>query len=236
MRRVWLSLAGAIRRFHFLIIAVALAATVVLALGVPRIRFKTGQDAFLPASSKVYQDNLRYQGQFGGDPMLVLFQGDVLQLLSSPNAETLRQIEQKLGADSRYFSIVSPLTVVQLGIEQMKVQQEAALSQLTDRQARAAEEARQSVAAQGGSAAAQEAAAQAAMSTAAQEFLTEQGPDTQRFAQVGEISPDNPKLAEFVLFDADGNVRPEMADIVPDRYHSLMVVRLAGNMSMDEQA
>jgi hypothetical protein len=236
MRRVWLSLAGAIRRFHFLIIAVALAATVVLALGVPRIRFKTGQDAFLPASSKVYQDNLRYQGQFGGDPMLVLFQGDVLQLLSSPNAETLRQIEQKLGADSRYFSIVSPLTVVQFGIEQVKVQQEVALAQLADRQARAADAARQTVAAQGGSAAAQEAAAQAAMSTAAQQFLAEQGPDAQRFAQVGEISPDNPKLAEFVLFDADGKVRPEMTDIVPDRYHSLMVIRLAGNMSMDEQA
>ena len=192
MRRVWLALAGVISRYHLLIMAVALVATVVLALGIPRIRFKTGQDAFLPSSSKVYQDNLRYQRQFGGDPMLVLFEGDVLQLLSSPNAETLRQIEQKLSADSRYFSIVSPLTVVQLGIEQMKVQQEAALSQLAERQARAAEEARQSVAAQGGSAEAQEAAAQAAAATAAQQFLAEQGPDAQRVALVGEISPDNP--------------------------------------------
>ncbi len=236
MSRGWLALAGFISRYHFLIIAAALVATVALAFGLPRIRFKTGQDAFLPSSSKVYQDNLRYQRQFGGDPMLVLFEGDVLQLLSSPNADTLRQMEQRLGADSRYFSIVSPLTLVQLGMEQVKVQQEAALAQLADRQAGAAEEARQSVAAQGGSAEAQEAAAETARSAAAQEFVAEQGPDAQRFAQVGEISLDNPRLAEFVLFDAEGNVRPEMADIVPDRYHSLLVIRLAGNMSMDEQA
>jgi hydrophobe/amphiphile efflux-3 (HAE3) family protein len=236
MTRVWLALAGFISRRHFLIIAAAAVATVALAFGLPRIRFKTGQDAFLPSSSKVYQDNLRYQKQFGGDPMLVLFEGDVLQLLSSPNVEKLQQIEEKLNADPRYFSIVSPLTVAQLGVEQVNLQQEAALAQLADRQASAAEEARQSVAAQGGSAEAQEAAAQTAKATAAQEFLAEQGPDAQRFAQVGEISLANPKLAEFVLFDADGNVRPEMADIVPDRYHSLMVIRLAGNMSMDEQA
>ena len=168
--------------------------------------------------------------------MLVLFEGDVLNLLSSPNVDTLREIEQELNADPRYFSVVSPLTVVQLGAEQAKVQQAATVAQLAQQQEQAAAAARQQVAAAGGSAQAQEEAAQAARDAALKDLLAKQGPDAQRFAQLGDLSPDNLKVAEFVLFDAQGNVRPEMADIVPDREHSLMVVRPAGNMSIDEQA
>lgn len=232
MNRLWGWLAGLIGGRYRWIIAVAALATVALAFGLPRIQFRTGQDTLLSPSSQVYKDNLRYQEQFGGDPMLVLFEGDVLDLLSSPNLDTLRGIEQELNADRRYFSVVSPLTVVQLGVEQAKVQQAATVAQLDQ----AAAAARQQVAAAGGSAQAQEQAAQAARDAALKDLLAKEGADAQRFAQLGDLSPDNPKVAEFVLFDAQGNVRPEMADIVPDRQHSLMVVRLAGNMSIDEQA
>jgi uncharacterized protein len=236
MRKVWVLLAGFISRYHLWIMAVAVVATIVFAFGLLRIDFRTGQDTLISPSSKVYQDNLRYQRQFGGDPVLVLFEGDVLHLLSGSNVGALRQLQEQLGADPRYFSIVSPLSVLEFGVDQAKIQQELALAELTQRQQQAAQEARQSAAAQGASPEAQEAAAQAAMATVAQQFLAEQGPDAQRFTQVGEISLDNPKLAEFILFDTAGNVRPEMADVIPDRNHSLLVIRLAGNMSMDEQA
>ena len=232
MNRLWGWLAGLIGGRYRWIIAVAALATVALAFGLPRIQFRTGQDTLLSPNSQVYKDNLRYQEQFGGDPMLVLFEGDVLNLLSSPNLDTLREVEQELDADPRYFSVVSPLTVVQLGAEQAKVQQAATVAQLDQ----AAAAARQQVAAAGGSAQAQEEAAQAARDAALKDVLAKEGADAQRFAQLGDLSPDNPKVAAFVLFDAQGNVRPEMADIVPDRQHSLMVVRLAGNMSIDEQA
>lgn len=236
MRGVWLYLADFIGRRTVLIAVVAVVLTAVLAVGVPRITFKTGQDTFLPESSKVYQDNLRYQTQFGGDPMLVLFEGDVLQLLSPPHIDKLREIEANLNNDPRYFSVVSPLTIVQLGLEQIKLQQENAVAELARRQQEAADEARSRVAAAGGSIEAQEQAAQQARDQALQEFVAAQGADAERFAQIGEATLDNPKLIEFVLFDAEGNVRPQMADIVPDRQHSLLVTRLAGNMSIDKQA
>ena len=77
MRRVWLALAGFISRYHFLIIAVALAATVALAFGLPRIRFKTGQDAFLasrgvelpPQEGGVQRENPPLPGVTGGVPL-----------------------------------------------------------------------------------------------------------------------------------------------------------------------
>ena len=213
MNKLWDWLAGLIRSHYRWILVSAAVATVGLGFGLPRIHFKTGQDTFLRSSSKVYQDNLRYQSTFGGDPMLVLFEGDVLDLLSSPNVETLRDIERQLNADPRYFSVVSPLTILQLGIEQIKLQREDAIAEMAGLRAQAEAAARQQVAAAGGSQQAQDEAAQAAGDAAVQDFLAKQGPDAERFAAVGELSLDNPKMPEFVLFDAQGNVRPEMADV-----------------------
>jgi len=236
VNRLWDWLAGLIAAHYRWILGAAAVATVGLAFGLPRIQFKTGQDTFLRSSSKVYQDNLRYQGTFGGDPMLVLFEGDVLKLLSPPNVDTLRNVEQELNADPRYFTVVSPLTILQLGVEQIKLQQEDAIAEMAGLRAQAEADARQQVAAVGGSQQAQDDAAKAAGDAAVAAFIAKQGPDAQRFSAVGDLSLDNSKVPEFVLFDAAGNVRPEMADVIPDRQHSLMVVRLGGNMSMDEQA
>lgn len=236
MRRVWLPLTAVISRYHLPVVVGAVIATIILALGIPRIHFKTGQDTLLPANSKVYQDNLRYQNQFGGDPMLVLFEGDVLRLFEPSNLAKLEELEGAINADSRYFSVVSPLTVVKTGLQQIALQQEIAVRQLAERQEEAAAQARKEAAAAGASMAEQEAAADAARAQVAQEFAAERGADAERFAQVGDLSLENPRLVEFLLFDATGQVRPEMADIVPDREHGLMVIRLNGNMSIDEQA
>lgn len=236
VNRLWDWLAGLITARYRWILGAAAVVTIGLAFGLPRIHFKTGQDTFLRSSSKVYQDNLRYQITFGGDPMLVLFEGDVLKLLSPPNVDTLRDIERQLSEDPRYFTVVSPLTILQLGVEQIKLQREDAIAEMAGLRAQAEAGARQLAIAAGGSQQAQDEAARSAGDAAVTDFLARQGPDAQRFSAVGELSLDNPKVPEFVLFDAQGNVRPEMADIVPDRQHSLMVVRLGGNMSMDEQA
>jgi uncharacterized protein len=236
VNRLWDRLAGLVRSHYRWILVSAALATVGLSFGLPRIHFKTGQDTFLESGSKVYQDNLHYQSTFGGDPMLVLFEGDVLELLSPPNVDTLRDVEQELSADPRYFSVVSPLTILELGIEQIKLQRENAVAQMAGLRAEAEAMARQGVVATGGSPQAQDEAAQAVGDAAVADFIANQGNDAQRFAAVGELSLDNPKVPAFVLFDAEGHVRPEMADVIPDRQHSMMVVRLGGNMSMDEQA
>ena len=150
MNRLWVWLAGFITAHHRWIMAVAVVATVGLAFGLPRIHFKTGQDTLISPSSKVYQDNLRYQGTFGGDPVLVLFEGDVhASALRLQRRHASPDFEQELNADPRYFSIVSPLTILQFGVEQAKIQQELALAEITQRQQQAAQEARQSAAARG---------------------------------------------------------------------------------------
>jgi len=236
LRKAWLFLSDIIQRRYLWILAVALVVTPVLALGIPRIRFKTGQDTLVSSSSRVYQDNLRYQERFGGEPMLVLFEGDVRRLLSAPNVDTLSHLEANLKGREDVASVISPLTVVQLAADQFSLQQELALSALAGRQEQAARAAREGAAAQGLPPEAQEQAAQQASDAVGAEFAQQRQADALRLASVGELSLNNPAFADFIMFDEKGDVRPELRNIITDRQDALMVVRLGGNMSIDEQA
>lgn len=236
MRVVWLALAEFIRRYNLWIVAAAVVLTVGLAFGIPRIQFKTGQDTIVPSGSQVFQDNLRYQGEFGGEPMLILFEGDIRQLFVPPNANTLSELEDELNASGMFDSVISPLTVAHFAREQVALGQEAAATRLTAEQEAAAAEARKAAADRGASPEEQEAAAETARAAALEVFMAEQATDAERFAQVGEQSLSNPRFIDFLLFDAQGNVRPDLTGVFPDPQHALMVVRLAGNMTFDEQS
>jgi hydrophobe/amphiphile efflux-3 (HAE3) family protein len=236
LRRIWLLLADVVQRRHFWILAIALVVTVVLATGIPRIQFKTGQDTIVSSSSQVYKDNLRYQEQFGGDPMIVDFEGDVRRLLAPPNVDTLRSLEAKLRKQDGVGAVISPLTVVQLTADQFPLQQELAVSALTRHQEQAAQDARAVAAAQGLPPEAQEQAAQQASDAVAADFARQRQADAVRLASVGDLSLDNPAFIDFIIFDEKGGVRPELLSVFPDPQHALMVVRLAGNMTIDEQA
>ncbi len=236
MQKVWLLLTDVIRRRHFWILGVAVIATVVFALGIPRIQFKTGQDTMVSSGSKIYQDNLRYQQQFGGDPMLVLFGGDVRRLLSSPNIDTLRRLESDLSNSEGVGTVVSPLTTVQLAADQFPLQQELALSVLARQQEAAARQAREEAAAERLTPEAQEQAAQEASDAVAAAFASQRQSDALRLAEVGELSLDNPAFVDFLVFDGEGGVRSELQDVIPDPQHALMVVRVAGNLSLDDEA
>jgi hydrophobe/amphiphile efflux-3 (HAE3) family protein len=236
LRRAWLILTDVIQTRYFWILGVAAVLTAVLAFGIPRIQFKTGQDTIVSSSSQVYKDNLSYQETFGGDPMIILFEGDVRQLLSPPNVDTLRNLEADLQQRQSVDTVISPYTVVQLVGEQFPLQQELALSALAHRQEAAAQAAREDAASRGLSPEAQEQAAQEASDAAAADFGRQRQADAARLASVGDLSLTNPAFIDFVVFDENGNIRPELRDVIPDPQHALMIVRPAGNMSIDEQA
>lgn len=236
MKAVWFGLAELIRRRHLWIVVVAVALTVGLAFGIPRLEFKTGQDTVVPSNSKVFQDNLVYQQQFGGEPMLVLFEGDIRQLFVAPNVDTLSGLEERFARDETFQSVVSPLTVLRFAADQVELGQDLALQHLTERQDAAAEEARAAAAAAGASVDEQEKAVAGARQALFDEFMAQRASDAARLATVGERSLDNPRFVDFLLFDAEGGVRPDLRGVFPDPRHALMVVRLGGNMTMDEQS
>ncbi len=236
MQRFWSRTAGLIASHHLLIAIIAIVLTAVLAVGITRIRFKTGQDTIVDPDTDVYQENIRFQKEFGGDPMLVLFEGDILKLFEPQNLATLQTLEAELNATGDFESVLTPYTVVGFARDRVIERMETAPAQLAEDRESAAAEARAEAAARGATAEEQDQAADEARQRVFDEFQAEFGPDIQRFAEVGEVSLGNPKFVEFVISDATGEVRSDLAGVFPDREHALMVVRLNGNMTIDEQA
>lgn len=249
VRRGTLAAARALQRWPVPIIIVAMALAFALSWGIPRLEFQTGQDTLLDPASTIAQDNARFQRQFGSDPMLVLFEtplcgpeqpecerARITGLFTPSNQRELRRLEADLKATGNYHSIISPLAILefaQVQIEQRMISQPAKLA--ADQQA-AMDTARAASAARGETTAQQEAAAQAAKEAVDAAFQAEFGADAARFLAITDRSLDNPAFIDFVMYGADGELRPDIRGIFPDDHSALMVVRPNGNLSIDEGA
>jgi len=232
MNAFWLFCAETIRKWHVWLLVLAVAATAGLAFGIPRLEFKTSQDTIVPSDSETFRENVRYEREFGGEPVLVLFSGDdILDLYTDENRATLAKLEGEFEASDHYHSVFGPLGLLEFARDQVPVGAELAAA----RQQRAADAAREVAAAQGATPVEQEAAAEAARLEVATEFAEQQAADAARFAEAGEPTLDNPDFVEFLILDETGGIRPEFQGVFPNRQHALMVVRLNGNMSIDEQ-
>jgi predicted RND superfamily exporter protein len=68
------------------VVVVMLVITGVLAIGASRIEFATGQDSYLNPDSQIAIDNVAFQGDFGGETIILLFSAedgsDITQLFS----------------------------------------------------------------------------------------------------------------------------------------------------------
>lgn len=233
-------LASVVRRAPLVLVAVTMCIAAGLAFGLPHLKFRTGQDTLLDPHSKISLDNARFQRQFGGDPMLILFEtpagSDISQLFTAGNRGVLSRLESGIKATGGFKTILSPLTILrfeQTQLQQQMVQQPAKLA--ADQQAAEAA-ARADAAARGESPAQQDAAAAAARQRVTDDFNAKYGADARRYLAVGDQSLDNPKYVRFLIFGADGKPRPELAGIFPDARHALMVARLNGNLTIDQES
>jgi hypothetical protein len=236
MKAFWHGCADFIAQRHWWLLAGAAVATVAFAFGIPRLEFKTSQDTIVSSSSEVYQTNVRFERQFGGEPVLVLFTGnDILHLLTPPNLEQLSALERELRETGLYHAVLGPIMALEFARDQIPVAAELAPAALARHQDAAAQLAREQAAAGGAGEAEQEEAAGRAREEVAEAFAERNAADATRLAAAGERSLENPAFVEFLILGQDGEIRPEFEGLFPDRQHALMVVRLNGNQSIDEQ-
>ncbi len=202
---MWDRLARLVVRRPARVLVVAGMVTIGLGAGLNGLEFRTSQDTLVSSSSQVFKDNARYQDQFGGESMLVLFSGDPVGLFSSDNIGQLQQLEADLRATSGVATVVGPYTAVSYAKDQLGV----APQLLVQASARADDPA-----------------------VVADRIRIETG----RLTAAGEQSLTNPAFVQFLLFDADGGVRPAQQAAFPDPRHALLLVHIAGNASIDDQA
>lgn len=233
------ALARVIERYAVAVIVLVMVGATALSFGLPRLEFKTGQETLLNPSSAVARTNERFQREFGGDPMLVLFETppdgpDISALFSPQNRAEQARIERELVASGNYESVITPLLILQLAQAQVERRSVEEPLRLARNQEDAANRARADAAARGETTQQQDAAAEAARQRVADEFQRQFGADARRLLDAGERTLDNPRFIEFLLYGANGQIRAELGDVFPDERHALMVARLKGNLSIDE--
>lgn len=215
MAQVWSWVGRAILHRGKVVAAVLALATVVLAAGATRLQFETSQASLLDEGSEVYQANLRYQGAFGGEPMLVLFTGPVDELVQPENLEIVAALEEELRATGRFPAVLGPATALGFARDQLAVAPEMVLSASAREQAAAPDEAtRVEVEAR---------------------FTERLAAEAGRLGEVAAQELSDPAFTEFLLREPDGTLRAALGDNFIDETHAMLLVRLPGNASIAEQ-
>ena len=179
--------------------------------------------------------NREYQKDFGGSLLEVIFEGDPRKLVEGDNLNRLRALQAKINADKGFFYVLSPLTLLDAAEQDIPRQVQQGIADLQAAQQKAETDARAQALAQGKSPADADKIGQDAGAAAIQKFIADHAAEQAEFEAVGETKVSNPKFVEFVMFQQDGTLRPEITGLVPDTSHALLIAALAGNLSVNEQ-
>ena len=222
MQRFWSSLAHNLGKRAGLVSVIGLLITLALGAGITKLEFATGQDAYLNTSDQVYKDNVAYQDLFGGQAMLTVISmdkgHDVVELLNDTNRTTLTKVGKKLAANhADVLGVITPVDALQLSDNLVYSKsgnptESAAGKIILAAQARAP------------------AKDQAARLTDA----------TTTLQRVGKVPIDqqdinNPEWVKFLLNDNQGQIRKALLPFFPDHRHALIITRLIGNASIEQE-
>ena len=196
---------GVVERHVALLTLLVVMVTAALALGLPRLQFTSSQDTMIARNSTVARDNVRYQRSFGGEVMIVLFDGDVRKLFSPANRAELARFEEDLARTGWFHAVVGPDTVLGFAGDQAEVAGPLTIAALQRDP------------------------------TIAPAVAARAASDGPRLAAAGPHTLDNPRFVDFLLFDETGAIRQAQRGAFPDGQHALLVARLTGNLSLDDQ-
>ena len=113
MRRLPEILARFVAHRPWWLIIAAVVLTAAAVPGITMLRTETGYNTFVSPRSEVFQDNARYEEEFGGDPITLLLTAERLEdIFSDDNLVILSEFEQRISQDARYRSVFSPVAMV----------------------------------------------------------------------------------------------------------------------------
>jgi hydrophobe/amphiphile efflux-3 (HAE3) family protein len=232
----WARLGRWLARRSGVVLGTVVALTVLLALGLPRLTFATGQDSYLNADTEVYTDNIEYQNLFGGQAMLTLFTAEdgrtVADLFTPENNAAMRALAERIKTNDGVAGVITPLTALEFTNNLVTPQtpgdplSSVAASILLG---------------------AQETAATSGDTASADVRLADAAKTLERLSAVPEQerTVDNPVWAEFLLTDSAGMIRPALRPFFPpppggeptleNARNAQMITRLAGNASIEAE-
>ncbi len=222
MQQFWSWLAVNLGKRAGLVSVVGLLITLALGAGITQLEFATGQDAYLNKGDAVYKDNVAYQDLFGGQAMLTVIAMDkghtVDELFTEENRTKLTEVGEKLAKNKQdIFGVITPVDALQLSDDLVA----SPTGAITDSAA-----GKLILAAQSRAPAADQA-----------KRLEDAGVTLGRVGEIPEDQRtfDNPEWVKFLLTDNEGGIRKALLPFFPDDRHALIITRLQGNASIEEE-
>jgi len=202
---------------------VGLAITIGLGLGLGQLRFKTDNASYMNRTDTAYKDNAIYQQTFGGDDMVSMFtmsRGHTVEdLLSRANLAKFGKVTRQLEAVHDVSAVTTPLTILQF-IQNMLASPTGDVTQSLVGQLQVAAMA----------------APQPAASIAIRQNVGTQNLERLAAIPVADRVIGNPEWDRFLLHGSNGSLYSGANQYFVNPTHAVMYVRLAGNLSIDQES
>jgi predicted RND superfamily exporter protein len=207
--------------------AAALVAVVLTVLGLTRVSIDAGVESFVPSSDRTLSATNRVAESFGGDPIVVLLEArEPHALLSDLNLPAMVRLEGKLSGLDNVATVYGPATI----LNQIAGRAQDLLAELVgvrDRsRAEAESEARKAGLGPGG--------VTAAGDRAVTEFDDRYVPLLGKGLPGGLPTLRNAKFVTNVVYNPDGDPRPQWDFVVPNDRAVAILVRPNANLGQAE--
>ncbi|MBA4536959.1 MMPL family transporter [Bacillus aquiflavi] len=90
---------------------VSIFVIIILFIGAKNIQMATGNETLINTDTTVYKDNEKLEEEFGGESIIVMYEGQ--NLLNLTNLHHMKGLENQLQTMDEIYSIFSPVTVVE---------------------------------------------------------------------------------------------------------------------------
>ncbi|NLC54481.1 MAG: hypothetical protein GX769_01195, partial [Erysipelothrix sp.] len=105
-------LGGRIQKSPFKVLLLTILTFALLIVGAINVKMATGSETLVDVNSSAYISNKVMEDNFGGDSILILFEGDQDELLSIENIEKMWEVENQFKYEEDIFSFMSTASIV----------------------------------------------------------------------------------------------------------------------------
>ncbi|KGX90142.1 MMPL family transporter [Pontibacillus marinus] len=115
------------------VITFTIVAILLFAAGAQQVEMATGNNTLIEEDTKVYQNNLKLEQEFGGESVIVIYEAENESDLLKPNTlKQMKDLESQLRSQDGIYSIVGPHTAVQNISEKKAEKYKEGLTEMAD--------------------------------------------------------------------------------------------------------
>ena len=112
MNRLFSKIGERIEKTPFKVLFLSILIFAIMIAGAIKVNMATGSETLVKTDNDAYISNYSMEESFGGDAIMVLFEGEKENLLQHDNMEKMWNVEQRLKYNDKIFSFMSPASIV----------------------------------------------------------------------------------------------------------------------------